>query len=316
MNSMLLIFTLGSLSANSIPAQLVAPGELAQVSPPPSRQTGSFVYQREVDWPKRDPRDPQKPSARGGVPAIGKSQLQQQVPEYTERRPTNQPVGRLTTPTDESFVDDGDSTTAAQAPSSRGGSRYSREDDQPEPITNSRFPQTPSRQFREEEPDFAPSPTLRTSVRRQGGQSREFAPNPLEIRSAAASDDEDEDLRTPPPRSYSIAANLREDDLGAGEDAYEGSSRPLRDDGEVISSRRGDLRNTRHSAEDEGDSILQGGKKVPETNSNTMWVVAVVSFLLFASIGANFYLAWVAREFYERYRSLAQQVRAARNNLT
>jgi hypothetical protein len=154
----------------------------------------------------------------------------------------------------------------------------------------------------------------KTSVRRQSSGERENAPDPFEFHPATISDDRDEAERRAPFRSFAIDAGEPEDDLGI--DLY---SEPLgnnRRNNEYLASNSGSSRDSKYPANGGDDSTMQGGKRMPETNSNTMWGFAVVTLLLFASMGANAYLAWVAREFYERYRSLAQQVRASRNNMT
>jgi len=42
-------------------------------------------------------------------------------------------------------------------------------------------------------------------------------------------------------------------------------------------------------------------------SSSPNWTITILTMLV--SIGANFYLAWIALSFYHRYRSLAEDMR-------
>jgi hypothetical protein len=289
-----------------------------------------LVMQTGFKWPKLDPRDGIKDTVGGigdgnlqregsgsNVPSIGRSQLKSSVPNYEETAPrtksqqvkTHAPVAGEESPQERPL---------------KTGSRYGLDEDEstsqvrPETRqeTKPTFSQPVKRDPLERETHFPTSPSLRTSAMRQSAGSRELAPSPYEIRPASATDDEEETERQMPYKSYAIDANEGEENFDV--EAYTDNEPPRngRRNSEKIASTRGDVRDTKLSASDREASTLQGDRTVPDTNPNNMFSFAVVLLLLIASLGGNFYLAWVAREFYERYRSLAQQVRASRSNLT
>lgn len=327
MNAIFLVITLGSLEA--LPPHSAGLAERPRSMPPivAARAPSVLVaQQRQVQWPKLDPRDPQRPASgavsassqqrstqTSAAPSIGRSQLTKEPPSYDDSAPSR-PAGRLVTPEAPS-----EETTPLPATSSRqSGSRFRDEQLLPaaeKPRFSDRdFGAPVASQPESSDTGFSAPSTFRTSVRKQSG-GRELAPNPFEFRPASASDDPDELERAAPYKSFAIGASDRENDLGMyGAEPY---SEPLggkRGD-ERLASGRQEPRDTRLTNGEGDDSTLQGGRTVPENASNSMWSFAIVILLLCASMGANVYLAWVAREFYERYRSLAQQVRAARNNL-
>lgn len=53
-----------------------------------------------------------------------------------------------------------------------------------------------------------------------------------------------------------------------------------------------------------------GAAPVAKSDSPKPWLPLIVTLaLLFGSVGGNAYLAWLAKDFYSRYRALAQQLR-------
>ncbi len=338
MNSIFLLLTLGSLAP--APARDVRFGvdeQVPRIANERFDESMLVMQQGGIEWPKVDPRNASKTGGKGtGKPSIGRAQLNEAVPTYDESttRPSVKPTTpRAQTPSRDQQakrdqpsrlvpVDDDASEQIDRAPIERApqerqnktSSRYNRDDDEDFPASKPLINEAPVRQQRERETEFTSTP-LKTSVRRQGGSSRETAPSPFEIRTASATDDEDEPERRMPIKSYAVGADDRQDDFGV--DPYSDSDPPRtgRRNNEYVSD-RGSIRDTKLSGNELDESTLRGGKKVPETNANMMWGFAVVLVMLCASVGGNLYLAWVAREFYERYRSLAQQVRASRSNIT
>lgn len=334
MNSIFLLLTLGSIAPAPARDARTSVTQLAPIKAIAPFDDSLLVMQRsDVVWPKVDPRTGSKTGVGGGsVPSIGRAQLNEQVPTYDDppARPSTKPsiprvqseareqqnskekTSRFSTAADEvgESIDRRASSREASA-----GNRFSRDDEETFPASKPRFDDSTLRQPREQETEFTSTP-LKTSVRRQGAGVRESAPSPFEIRSATASDDEEEPERSLRIKSYAIGAIDNEEDYGI--EPYNDTDPPRtgRRKNEYLASDRGNVRDTKYSDSERDESTLQGGKKVPESNANMMWGFAVVLVMLCASVGGNLYLAWVAREFYERYRSLAQQVRASRSNVT
>lgn len=337
MNAIILLLAIGSIetSAPSM-GSLVAPDEFRQAQQP-THQEPLWVYQaeRKVNWPDFDPRDPTKSKfnststgteragSSGKAPVIRGSQLKTEGPNYEKSTTLEdaKTVGTLSKPrvNQDRRANDDDSNSTAPRETGRSkfsaGNQSEERDERVSPSTKPRFGESIRQASQDDDADFKPTTRMKTSVMRQSGGARESAPSPFEFRPASISDDPEESERVVPYKSFAIGAGDGEEDFDA-----EPYSAPLpngRRGDEYLASSRGDVRDTKHSAEDGGESTLQGGKKVPGNGSeSSMWGSLILVLLLFASMGGNLYLAWVAREFYERYRSLAQQVRSARNNLT
>lgn len=323
MNSILLIVALSGLDSVEPRATSVVAFSSPEITRP--RSESSFVFQ-QVKWPSIDPRRTAKSrlnnasagdensSVKSSVPSIRKSQLNEEPTDYAKQAPpTTKPLVKARE-TAQPEIDEEPERPAVRR-GAEGGSRFGRQtqEEQPASEVRPRFGGAAERHSFDRDSDFASAPALKTSVRRQSNQDNDSAPNPYQFRPATISDDREESERRAPFRSFAIGDDEQADDLGF--EPYSessGSNRRVN-----VASNSGNARNSRYPDDEEDDSTKQGGgKRMPETNSNTMWGFAVVTLLLFASMGANAYLAWVAREFYERYRSLAQQVRASRNNMT
>lgn len=339
MNSIFLLLALGSLNIVAPWKGPIVVSENALLNQPRASSEPEWIYQqsREVVWPKLDPRDPSNStlgskgvgaerasSTSGKAPAIRGAQLNEDVPNY-EKPDSRKTVTESTPPTmpQKNIGRRAESDERAVEPSRETGrSKFSggnpREVDDERLVDSSkpRFGESARQSPSEREEPFTPTTArLKTSVMRQSGGSRESAPSPFEFRPASISDDPEVSQRGAPYKSFAVGTNDEEDDLGA--EPYNAPLPSGRRGDERLASNRGDSRDTNSPAEDGGDSTLQGGKRVPGSNpESSIWGSLVLVLLLFASMGGNLYLAWVAREFYERYRSLAQQVRSARNNLT
>jgi hypothetical protein len=61
-----------------------------------------------------------------------------------------------------------------------------------------------------------------------------------------------------------------------------------------------------------GNDELQAGR-IPSAQK-IWWPLTTTVVLLFASIGGNFYLGWLAVDFYRRYREAAWELRTSRPN--
>lgn len=339
MNSLLLLLALGSIqSAAPNIARNVAINSLRGNSKTQSpKPQWVFQTQGEVKWPKLDPREGAKATlgtsgATGKAPAIRGSQFKDAVPNYEdEAPPTQKPLAqpsRLTTPSEKPAEKltprNTNRSQQAQPVSETGRSKFSggnrtqeveETEDAPPTTVRPRFGESTRLDSRDDENTFMPTTRLKTGVTRQERGGRDSAPSPLEFRGASGSDDPEQSERVARYESFAIGVGDGEEDFGV--EPYDAPLPSGRRGDEFLASNRGDSRNTRNSADDGGESTSQGGRNVPGNGSeSSMWGSIILVLLLFASMGGNLYLAWVAREFYERYRSLAQQVRSARNNLT
>lgn len=325
MNAIFLLLTLGSVEAlrpHTAPPTLALQSVASNAFP-----AHFFVQQPSVQWPRVDPRDPKRPTSGAvsassqprtaqptSAPAIGRSQFAEDPPNYDE---SPRPAGRLVAPRE---------APAERTPpaATRGGNRFRTEElpvEHPRSFDRGFSDPDVSSSFEDEraapERGFTAPAAFRTSVRKQSGE-RDVSPTPFQIPIASGSDDPDDAERVAPTyRSFAYNPNDRDyDGFPYGDEPYS-EREPFsgRRNEERLASGGPASRDTRPTSAETDQSTLQGGSKVPENASNSMWSFAIVLLLLCASMGANVYLAWVAREFYERYRSLAQQVRAARNNL-
>ena len=343
MNSLILLLALGSLqsTAPTLPemGQSILRAAISETQSPEPHWV--FQTQGEVKWPKLDPREGAKATlgtsgATGKVPAIRGSQFKEPVPSYQdEAPPTQKPLAqpsRLTKPAEKPTEKpavrlaprDTNRTQFAQPVSETGRSKFGGEnriedteetEEAPATTSRPRFGGSARQSSLEDENTFMPTTRLKTGVTRQERGGRDSAPSPLEFRGASGSDDPEQSERVARYESFAIGAGDGEDDLGV--DPYDVPLPSGRRGEERLASNRGDSRDTRNPADDGDESTSQGGSKVPGNGSeSSMWGSIILVILLFASMGGNLYLAWVVREFYERYRSLAQQVRSARNNLT
>jgi hypothetical protein len=64
-------------------------------------------------------------------------------------------------------------------------------------------------------------------------------------------------------------------------------------------------------AQHNSDDVL--GTQIP-TTQKIWWPLTTTVVLLFASLGGNFYLGWLAVDFYRRYREAAWELRSSRSN--
>lgn len=335
MNALLLLLSLGSLDAG---APLTRPLLALSSSSPVRQESRQDLFwasqpQQPVDWPKLDPRDPssaklgssttRQVGANGKAPAIRGSQLDSAVPSYqkapsrdgwSSKEEEERLQASRKTPVkqdEESAIPSRETTRSKFA----GRNRSADEDETRPTSSRPRYGESLKAPSSDQELEFTPTSRMKTSVPRQNQGSRETAQSPFVFRPASVSDDPEESERNAPYAPFAVERSDGEDDFGAEPYSAPLGSGPRND--ERLASNRGGVRDTRYSAEDGGDSTLQGGSQVPGNGAeSSMWGSVILVLLLFASMGGNLYLAWVAREFYERYRSLAQQVRSARNNLT